>query len=358
MEWAAPAYLWMLLALPLVAGLFVWAQRRRRAAYAHGLVPEALRPTLRWRRGLQGAFVTAAAALIILGIARPRMSGAEREVEQRGLDLVIVLDLSRSMMAEDIAPTRLDRVRNELHGVLDQLAGDRVGLVVFAGTGLLQAPLTTDYAALRSLLDAADPATMPTPGSNLEGALQAATSALRTDSPASAPGEPPHARAALLLSDGEFHDSQIEAARAQARAHDIALYTAGVGTEAGARVPVPSNRSARTGRSARTEWLRDNSGSVVTSRLNADALRALPTGPGRYYELGAASGSLTTFVDDLRGLERSLIGVERFDSYYEGFWIPLLLALVLLVGDAVWNPARPALATNASPPSTSTDSAA
>jgi Ca-activated chloride channel family protein len=340
MEWAAPEYIWMLGGLPMVVGLFIWAQRKRREAYAHGWISEDMRPTLRWRRQVQAAIVTMAVALLVLGLARPRMGGAEREVEQRGLDLVIALDLSRSMQAEDIAPTRFDRARSELLSVFDQLAGDRVALVVFAGTGLLQAPLTTDYAALRSLLDAADPRSMPTPGSNLEGALQAATTALDARDISTDPNAPPRAQAVLLLSDGEFHDGEVEAARAQAQSNDIALYTAGLGTKEGARVPIYNENGTRT------DWLREDNGSIVTSRLNASALRALPTGPGRYYELGPATGSLSVFVDDLRGLERSLIGVERFEAYYEGFWILLALALGLLLVDAVWDPARPAFATN------------
>lgn len=344
MEWAAPEYIWMLVGLPVIAGLFVWAQRQRQAAYAHGWLPEAMRPTLQRRRHVQAAIVTVAVALLVLGLARPRMGGAEREVEQRGLDLVIALDLSRSMQAEDIAPTRLGRARSELHGVLDQLAGDRVALVVFAGTGLLQAPLTTDYAALRSLLDAADPLAMPAPGSNLEGALQAATTALDARDPSTNPAATPRAQAVLLLSDGEFHDGQVEAARARAEANDMVLYAAGLGTESGARVPIYNERGTRT------DWLRSNDGSVVTTRLNATALRALPTGPGRYYELGPATGSLSPLVDDLRGLERSLIGVERFEAYYEGFWIPLALALGLLLVDAAWDPARPAFATDSAHP--------
>lgn len=339
MEWAAPEYFWMLVGLPLVVGLFVWAQRKRREAYAHGWIPEGVRPTLRWRRNVQAAVVTVAGALLVLGLARPRVGGAEREVEQRGLDLVIALDLSRSMQAEDIAPTRLGRARSELRDVLNQLAGDRVGFVVFAGTGLLQAPLTTDYAALRSLLDAANPASMPTPGSNLEGALQAATTALNAADAPTNPNATPRAQAVLVVSDGEFHDGQVEAARAQATSNDIALYAAGIGTEDGARIPIHNQRGTRT------NWLRSDDGSVVTTRLNNETLRALPTGPGRYYELGPATGSLSAFVDDLRGLERSLIGVERFEAYYEGFWIPLALALALLLVDAAWDPARPAFAT-------------
>lgn len=344
MEWAAPEYIWILIGLPVVVGLFAWAQRQRQAAYAHGWISEDVRPTLRWRRQVQAAVVTIVVALLVLGLARPRMGGAEREVEQRGLDLVVALDLSRSMQAEDIAPTRLDRARNELHGVLDQLAGDRVALVVFAGSGLLQAPLTTDYAALRSLLDAADPASMPAPGSNVEAALQGATNALDARDTPTDPNAPPRAQAVLLLSDGEFHDGEVEAARAQAQSNDIALYTAGIGTENGARIPIYNENGTRT------HWLREDNGSIVTSRLNADGLRALPTGPGRYYELGPATGSLSAFVDDLRGLERSLIGIERFDTYYEGFWIPLALALALLLVDAAWDPARPAFATNPATP--------
>lgn len=343
MEWATLKYIWMLVLLPLIVGLFAWAQHQRQAAYAYGWLPEAARPAMQRRRAVQGALVTAAVALIVLGLARPRMGGAEREVEQRGLDLVMVLDLSRSMQAEDVAPSRIDRARNELHGVLDQLVGDRVALVVFAGTGLLQAPLTTDYAALRTLLDATDPASMPTPGSNLEGALQAATTALDADDPTSAPQAPPRANAVLLLSDGEFHDGEVEAAHAQAESNDIALYTAGIGTSGGAPVPVYDNSGTRT------DWLRDDNGRRVTSRLNAEAMRALPTRPGRYYELGPATGSLDAFVDDLRGLERSLIGVERFEAYHEGFWIPLTLALVLLLVDAFWQPARPDLLTKSAP---------
>lgn len=337
MEWAASPYLWMLGLVPLVVGLFAWARRRRHAAYAHGLLPERVRRAMPRRRLIQGGVLTVAVVALVLGLARPRTGGAEREVEQRGLDLAIVLDVSRSMQAEDVAPTRLDRVRSALNGVLDALAGDRVSLVVFAGTGLVQAPLTTDYAALRALLDAADPRAMPTPGSNLEAALDAALSTLNAANDPASPTALPHARAVLVLSDGEFHAGSADAARAQADAQNVALFAAGVGTAAGARVPMYNDRGVRT------DWLRDDRGAVVTTRLDAAAMQALPTARGRYYEIGATAGPLAAFIDDLRGLERSFIGVERFETYREGFWIPLAVALLLLTLDAVWDPARRAL---------------
>ena len=330
MEWHSPLYFWLLLVLPLVAALFYRARQQRSQLQAYFQIPHAVQQAMTRRRLIKAVAVVLATGLIVLALARPRVGGAEREVEQRGLDLVVALDLSHSMLAEDVAPSRLARARNEVRRVLDQLAGDRVALVVFAGTGIVQVPLTTDYAAVRAVLGTVHPDDMPAPGTNLDGALQAARHALENapQNPSSGrPDAPPRARALLLLSDGDFRDTHVAQAAEQTR--DIAVFTAGVGTPAGGRIPQYDDEGNRTG------WMRSDTGAPITTQLHRDALQRLITSPGTYYELGPASGSLDSFVDDLRPLERSLIGMERFDAYYEWFVLPLALALGLLLIDTM-----------------------
>ncbi len=328
MEWHSPLYFWMLLLLPVVAGLFAWAWRQRQRLYAHFPLLEATSVhNAQRRRLIQAVAVSCTIAALIVGLARPRVGGAEREVEQRGLDLIVALDLSHSMLAADVAPTRLDRARNELRRLLDQLAGDRVALVVFAGTGMVHAPLTTDYPAVSTLLDIVDPPDMPHPGTNLDGAMQAAVHALDPD-PSPDPDALPRAQALLILSDGEFHDAAIGDARSQAEAHNLTIFTVGVGTRDGARVPAFNDDGDPDG------WRTDPAtGDPVRSHLDPTSLEALVTEPGQYYELGAVEGSLDPLLNDLRNLERSPIGIERFESYTEWFTVPLGLALALLLLD-------------------------
>lgn len=326
MEWLHPTYLWTLAAAPAVAALFLWAAwRRRRALERFGDLEIVSRLTsavsLRRRRWKAAATVLGV-LFVALALAGPRFGAELREVKREGVDLVIALDVSASMTAEDVAPNRLDRAKNEIKKLLDELHGDRVGLVIFAGDAFIQCPLTTDYSALRLFLDVADPSLIPTPGTDFGAALRMAVQAF--EAPTDAQSEAP-TRALLFVSDGENHVADIDAIVSSARSEGITIFAAGVGETSGAPIPVYQN-----GR--RAGYKRDARGEIVHTRLEEAPLRSL-TSEGAYFRIARTSSSLQKITGSLGRLERQEFAQSEFESYEERYQWPLAIALLLLFAE-------------------------
>ncbi|MBE7212489.1 MAG: VWA domain-containing protein, partial [Gluconacetobacter diazotrophicus] len=200
LSFGAPLWLWGLLALPALAGLFAWAERRASARLVRLIRDSRLRGQLtgaasaarrRWRYGL----LLAALGCFLVTMAGPRLGYETLEVHRRGLDLVVIVDVSKSMLAQDLAPDRLTRAKLAVQDLLRQLPGDRVGLVAFAGNAFLQAPLTIDYDAVLNAAAELDTDLIPVGGTNLGGAIDLALQAFGKNGTGN--------RAILLLSDGE-----------------------------------------------------------------------------------------------------------------------------------------------------------
>lgn len=330
MAWLNPILLWTLVAVPLVAGLYVVAAAaRRRAARSlgdPGLVARLATGISPRRRRWKGALATLGVLLLAVSLAGPRYGTRLREVTREGIDLVIALDVSLSMTAEDVAPNRLDRARNEIKKMIETLRGDRVGLVVFAGDAFVQAPLTTDYSALRLFLDVADPSLIPTPGTDFGEALRVSLQAFKGPATGGETEDEPRTRALLFVSDGENHVADVEDILAQARAEGVVIFSAGVGETEG--VPIPIYRDGR-----RIDFKKDASGTVVTTRLEEEALQAL-AGEGTYFRVARTSSSLSQLTTALERLDRTTYGSEAFEEYEDWFQWPLALGLLLLLVEA------------------------
>jgi Ca-activated chloride channel family protein len=334
MDWLHPTLAWVLAAVPLAVWLYARAARQRRAALRQfgdaALVQRlaaVVRPGRRTAKAAIGVLAILGMAVALIG---PRFGTEPRTVERRGVDLVVALDVSESMRAKDVAPSRLKRAKKEVRDLVGQLRGDRAGLVLFAGTGFVQAPLTTDYDALRLFLDAAGPNRIPVPGTNLEAALDAALEAFDAVRPASdstaRPGDD-RARVVLLLSDGENHVGDLAAVKQTARKNDVTLFTAGVGTADGAQIPVYND-----GREVGVK--RNEQGEVVRTRLDEDALTTLAEGGGAYFRVGSTASALSDVPTALRQLETTTMAEEQFEEYAEMYQWPLALALLLLFLEA------------------------
>jgi Ca-activated chloride channel family protein len=329
-----PTFVWALAAVPGAAWLYWRAARARQRALDRfgdaALVRRLAAAVHPWRRSLKAGLVVLAVAAMAVALVGPRLGTQPRTVERRGVDLVVALDVSASMRATDVAPSRLKRAKKEIRDLAGRLRGDRVGLVLFAGTGFVQCPLTTDYNAFRLFLDVAAPDRMPTPGTDLGAALDAATQAFDAARPATdstaRPGND-RARVVLLLSDGENHVGDLQALRQRARDNDITLFTAGVGTSGGARIPIYED-----GR--RVGVKRTEDGAVVRTRLDESALTTLAE-DGAYFRVGSTSSALSDVPTALRQLETSTVAEERFAAYAELYQWPLALALLLLLAEAL-----------------------
>ena len=323
MQWLHPTYLIALIAVPVAAGLFAWAAwQRRRTLRRFGDVPlitrlsEGISPR---RRRWKAAIATLGVFFMALALAGPRFGTKLKEVKREGIDIVIALDVSTSMLAQDVAPSRLERAKNEIKKLLNELRGDRVGLVIFSGDAFIQCPLTTDYNALRLFLDVAEPSLISTPGTNFEAAVRTAVHALKK------PGDKPdvqRTRVLLIVSDGENHTGGIEDVLHQARSAGFAVYTAGVGETAGAPIPTTVNGFST--------YKRDRDGQIVQTRLEEAALKTLAR-EGAYFRIGRTSSSLAQIVPALERLERTELSTEQFEEYQEQYQWPLALGLLLLV---------------------------
>ncbi|MEM6336700.1 MAG: VWA domain-containing protein, partial [Bacteroidota bacterium] len=207
MDWLHPAYLWALAAVPVAVGLALYAAWRRRQALAalgeREVVDRLTRSVSVRRRRYKSTVVIIALGLLALALAGPRIGSKMVDLQREGVDLVIALDVSESMLAQDVLPSRLAKAKFEIGKLVDDLNGDRVGLVLFAGDAFAQCPLTLDYSALRLFLDIADPSLIPTPGTNFNAAINEAVRMFETEGREAA--SIGRGRALLIVSDGENH---------------------------------------------------------------------------------------------------------------------------------------------------------
>lgn len=326
MSFAAPHILYALLLLPLAALLYVYAARKREAALFIFAAEEqremasGIARNRRWRAGL----TILALAFCIVALAGPQYGTVSEEVRQEGVDLMIVLDISRSMLAEDVVPSRLERARHELNRVLDNISGSRVGIVLFAGEAFMQCPLTTDLGTVRRYLAAADPDLIPAQGTDIGEALRHAANAFSPETGLPTNGDP-RAQAILVISDGEDHIERFSQALTQIEESGVSIFAAGIGTEVGAPIPV-------TERGNPTGQLRDRTGQVVRTSLDDATLRRIAR-TGAYYPINRPGATLEAFPSALARLNRSVIQTSERTTRAQRFQWPLAIAVLLLAGE-------------------------
>jgi Ca-activated chloride channel family protein len=269
------------------------------------------------RRSLKRALVVAGVLLAGLALAGPQYGFTWEETQRRGIDVLVALDTSRSMLAQDVAPNRLERAKLAVRDLVDKLGSDRVGLIAFAGSAFLQCPLTLDHAAFLESLDALQPGVIPTPGSDLASALRTAEQALAT--------EQRNVKLLVLFSDGEdLGGGAIEAAK-HAAEQGIRVFTVGVGSDTGELIPVPSANGG-------TEFLKDPQGQYVKSKLDAETLRQVADLTGGFYEpLGRRGEGVAAIYDRaLAPLPKEELASRMRRVPIERFQWPLAVALLCL----------------------------
>jgi Ca-activated chloride channel homolog len=323
MNFDHPAILLLLWLLPLVAGMMIYAQRKRAAA-ARRFVEASMLPRLTpqlisartWTKGILVLF--GLTAIIVAG-ARPRFGVYFEKTVQRGVDCFICLDVSKSMLAEDVAPNRLERAKSDIRDLLKKLSGDHVGLIVFAGIPVVKVPLTTDDGFLRTALDEVNIRSVPRGRTLIGDAIRKAIEAM--------PPKADHDRIIVLITDGEDQESYAEEAAKQAAEQGIKIFTVGLGDSTeGARIPIRTESGGLT-------YLKDEN-QEHWSKANQDLLKqiALATG-GAHIPAGTKSYDLGQVYEDhlanlARGAEEN-IKRKRFNERYQIF-LGLGLALLML----------------------------
>ena len=335
MRIANPHFLWLLLLVPVVVLAHVLAfSRRRRLLDALGspvLIQRMAASVSVPRKVLRAIYLTGAVALLALALARPQAGGRARLEKQRGLDIVVALDFSKSMLARDVYPSRLERAKRELERLIDRLAGDRIGLVAFAGETLTYPP-TTDYAAVKLFWRDLTPSDMPVGGTAIGRALRASIDLLKR---LRERGGESRAQVILLLTDGEDTESEPLAVADEAAQLAIKIYSVGIGSRSGELVPQMNAEGQVEG------YLKDRDGKYVTSRLAEDMLSQLATKTGgEYLRADAKRFGVEAIEAALGGLKRTENEarlVKQYDEVYEFLVLP---AFLLLVGEACVNERR------------------
>lgn len=322
---------WILLSVPLVA-LLLWTSSRRRRRALFNFVDAILLPGLLpgmqvlQRQRLIHALSTVAALLFLsLAVLRPQWGYTWKEGKQSGVDIIIALDVSESMRATDVPPSRLERARRKIIDLLARLRGDRAGLVVFAGVPFLETPLTFDYSTYRSFLESVSTDLIPIQGTNIELALDRALDALEEKSSQERPEDVPakgRSKAILLITDGEEFEGNIEKAAIRAAQMQVRIFIMGVGSTEGGPIPT------------REGYKKDKSGHMVITRMRPDALRELAIKTGGIFVNSVSNEADTEALYD-DGIKKVLTGTEmgggREKAWNEYFQVPLFLAFISMI---------------------------
>jgi Ca-activated chloride channel family protein len=307
--------------IPLVL-FFVWVIRYKKALLKKFGNPDLLSKLMQsfnsGRRNLKMVLLTISYIFFVIALANPQIGTKLEDVKREGVDIIVALDVSASMQAEDIKPNRLEKAKHEVSKFLDLLQGDRIGLVAFAGIAHVQCPLTLDYSAARLFLNIIDTDLIPEPGTAIGSAIRTAVKAFNTE-------ERKH-KVLILITDGEDHESDPVDAAKEAEQEGVIVYTIGIGSPQGVPIPMYNQYGAQTG------FKKDRSGSVVTTKLDVVTLQkiAYQTG-GKYYLASGGEAELDDVYDEISRLEKKELVSKQFSQYEDRFQIFLALGLLFLL---------------------------
>ncbi|MDR1347237.1 MAG: VWA domain-containing protein [Prevotellaceae bacterium] len=312
-------YLLLLLIIPALIIIYVfWTMRKRQLLSKIGNINllSQLMPDASPRRGwFKMTLVCFAIFCIAVALARPQ-TGAKVKKEEtgRGTEVMLILDVSNSMLAQDFKPTRLERAKFAISHLVDRLKNDRIGLIVFAGDAFVQLPITSDYISAKIFLKSINPGIVPVQGTNMAKAIHLALNSFSENSQKS--------RSIIIISDGEDHDEDAINAASEAADQNVRIHTVGIGSAKGAPILLPDG-----------SFLKDKSGSMVITRLNEAILKTLSQKTkGIYFAATNADIGLTEIIENINEMDKKEITKITYDEYREWFVYFLLLSLVFIIG--------------------------
>lgn len=315
-------YLFLMLIIPIIIILFVMAIRwRKRAIDKFGeshmvfkLMPMASFTKLR----LKFILFSFSIAFIIIGLANPQIGSKMEEVKREGVDLMIAIDLSNSMLAEDLQPNRLMRAKQSISRLIDRLDGDRIGLVVFAGDAYVQLPITTDYSAAKLFLSTINTDIIPTQGTAIGKAIELSINSFDVSNDQN--------KAIIIITDGENHEDDAIQKAKDAEDMGIFVHTIGMGSAEGGPIPIKNRYGSIT------SYQKDNSDNTVITKLNEEMLKEIAaSGGGSYIRANSTQSSLNALFKEINKMEKKEIGSKVFTDYKDRFQWFLGIAIVLLL---------------------------
>ncbi len=318
MKFASPEYFYLLLVLPVMLAIYLYSNyKRRKNLQAYGdinLLKNLMPEVSNYRPGIKFWLSLVALALIAVALARPQFGSKKETITRQGIEVVIALDISNSMMAEDIAPNRLEKAKKIISRLIDKFENDKVGLIVFAGDAFVQLPITNDFISAKMFLETISPALISRQGTDIGGAISLA---MKSFTPKEGVG-----KAVIVITDGENHEGGAEEAAKLASEKGMNVYLLGVGSLDGAPIPVAGTNDYR----------RDKAGNVVVTKLNEEmAQRIAQAGNGAYIRVDNTNNAQKMLENEVNKLAKADVETEVYTEYNEQFEFVAWLAFLLLV---------------------------
>jgi Ca-activated chloride channel family protein len=329
MHWGAPVYLNFLLLIPALIAFFVFVgidKRKKIEKFGDVALIEKLSSSKSLaRERLKKVLIVIAVSFSILSLAMPQIGSRLTMTKRYGVDIMIAIDTSLSMLARDIKPDRIEKAKLELSSFIDKLKGDRIGILTFAGDSFMQCPLTLDYGAAKMFLSVVEPGMMSKPGTAIGDAIKSAIKSF-------AKKERKH-KVLIILTDGEDHGTNPADAASAAKKEGIIIYTIGIGTKKGEPIPVVDQSGKING------YKKDRSGEVVMTKLDEEMLRKIALiSDGKYYHATAGEFELDKIYDDINKMEKKELSSRLFTQYEDRFQyflgiVFILLCVEFMIGD-------------------------
>ncbi len=315
-------YLNFLYLVPVLIIIFWYTHRRKNILldrFASSTLQKLLLPLRSKFKGFfKFSIILFSIVLLIFALANPQVGSKIEEVKQVGIDVYILLDVSLSMEAQDIKPSRLEKAKHEISKLIQRLRGDRIGLIVFSGEAFVQFPLTTDYAAANLFLSAVDVSTVPQPGTAIGPAVRLATRSFKKEEETK--------KAIIIITDGENHEGDVVKIAEEAASEGISIFAIGLGSATGAPIPVTNANGVQVG------YKKDKYGKVVLTKLDENTLKEIASaGDGKYYHGTNTEDELDKVYNDLSQFEQTEYGATKITEYEDRFYYLLFPAILLLI---------------------------
>ena len=320
-RFAHPEFLYLLFVLPALLVFYVYTRRlRRKALKRYGnpeLLAELMPEVSSKRHHLKFWLLFGAIAMLIIVISGPQFGSKLETVKRQGVEIMVCLDVSNSMLAEDIKPNRLEAAKQAISRMTDKLDEDKVGLIVFAGDAYVQLPITTDYSSAKLFLSGINTDIVPIQGTAIGAAINLAASSFTPETEAS--------KAIIVITDGENHEDDAVAAARAAREKGIYVHTVGMGLPQGAPIPEKGQNG---------QYMEDAQGNVVISKLDEGTLREIAkAGEGLFVRASSTNVGLNTLLDEIDRMDKTLLEEQVFSDYAEKYQYFILLALLFVLID-------------------------
>ena len=313
-------YFYLFLIIPVFAGILVlfllWRKRKIDLFGNRSLVMQLMPEYSDGKLILKFVLLMISYSFLVLALAEPQTGSKLEKIQRKGIDLIIALDVSNSMLAEDIKPSRLERAKQDISKLIDRLEGDRIGIVIFAGRAYIQLPITTDYTAAKLLLSTVNTHSVPVQGTAIGDALEMSANAF---------GQSNHSKAIIIITDGEDHQGGVMEQAETVRKNGITIYTIGMGLAEGAPIPTYNG-------DVQTWYMKDRDGTVIISKLDESVLQQIATAAnGMYVRANNATTGLNKIFDDINKLQKSDIETKQFSDYEDRFQYFIAVSLIFLI---------------------------